>query len=144
MAIDRKNSEGYADSTAYQALTNVERSERETRKAAFRPLVYVCSAYSGDVERNSENARRYSRFAVEAGAIPVAMHLLLPQFMDDEDLYERELAMHFNYVMLGKCDELWVFGSTVTDGMAREIGIARKRRIPIKHFNFRYEEAQEI
>ena len=29
------------------------------------PVVYICSRYSGDVERNTELARQYSRLAVE-------------------------------------------------------------------------------
>jgi hypothetical protein len=55
--------------------------------------------------------------------------------MDDTNELERELAMHFNYVLLGKCTELWVFGGIVSRGMAREIGLARKRRMKIKWFD---------
>ena len=31
------------------------------------PVVYICSPYSGDVERNTEMARRYSRYAIDNG-----------------------------------------------------------------------------
>ena len=75
MSISYLNAERYADPTAYQALTNIERAE----KRQFRPLVYVCSPYSGDVEANTEAARRYCRFAVDKGYIPVAPHLLYPR-----------------------------------------------------------------
>ena len=55
--ISKKNIEGYPDPTAYEALTNIE---REAQKAfAFRPVVYICSPLSGDVEANQEAARRY-------------------------------------------------------------------------------------
>lgn len=65
MAIDKFNSEGYYDPVVYEALTKIEKEERAARKAAaFRPMVYVCSPYSGDVKRNTANARIYSRFAV--------------------------------------------------------------------------------
>ena len=30
----------------------------------YRPVVYVCSPYSGNVEENVQNARRYCRFAL--------------------------------------------------------------------------------
>ena len=44
------NSEGYYDPVVYEALTKVEREEREARKkAAYRPLVYICSPYAGDI-----------------------------------------------------------------------------------------------
>ena len=67
MSIDMKNAEGYQDPTAYEALTLVENEHRALR--AFRPIVYICSPYAGDVDRNVAAARRYSRFAVETGYI---------------------------------------------------------------------------
>ena len=59
MSINKFNSEGYYDPTTYEALTNIEKEERALR--AFRPIVYICSPYAGDVEVNVENARKYSR-----------------------------------------------------------------------------------
>ena len=70
------NSEGYYDPVVYEALTKIEREEREARrKAAYRPLVYICSPYAGDVEKNTFRARAFSRFAVEKKYIPIAPHL---------------------------------------------------------------------
>ena len=43
--------------------------------------------------------------------------------------------MHFNYVLLGKCNELWVFGDVISKGMAHEIGIAKKRQQTIRWFD---------
>ena len=49
--MDKFNSEGYIDLTAYEALLKIEQEERAARKAAnFRPLVYICSPYSGNIE----------------------------------------------------------------------------------------------
>ena len=56
MNIDKRNSEGYYDPTSFDALTNVAKAEKQS---AFRPLVYICSPFSGDTERNSEQARKY-------------------------------------------------------------------------------------
>ena len=81
MSIDKRNSEGYPDPTAYEALSLIEKEERALR--AFRPIVYICSPYAGDIEKNVKAARVYSRFAVDRGFIPIAPHLLFPQFMDD-------------------------------------------------------------
>ena len=80
--INRFNAAGYPDPTAYEALTRVE---AELHLSAFRPIVYICSPYAGDVESNTAAARRYSRFSVEAGYIPIAPHLLFPQFLNDDD-----------------------------------------------------------
>ena len=142
MGIDKYNAEGYDDPTIYNALTNIHRDEMAAdKKAAYRPLVYICSHYAGDTVRNVANARKYSRFAFEQKAIPIAAHLLFPQFMDDDKSAERQAAMHFNYVLLGKCEELWVFGDTISDGMAHEIGIAKKRRQKIRYFS---DECKEV
>lgn len=138
--MDKFNSEGYADLTAYEALLKIEQEERAARKAAnFRPLVYICSPYSGNVEFNANNARIYSRFAVAKGAIPIAPHLLFPQFMSEE--HERSLALFMGCVLLGKCKEVWVFGSVMSDGMKGEVAKADKMGKVIRYFN---EELEEI
>ena len=61
------NHEGYPDPTVFAAFNNIE---AELRKARFRPIVYVCSPYSGDINANILNARRYCRFAVDSGSSP--------------------------------------------------------------------------
>ena len=109
----------------------------------YRPLVYVASAYSGDVTTNTEKAKQYCRFAMEQGQIPLAPHLMFPQFMNDDDSAERELAIFMDVILLGKCDELWVFGDSISEGMSVEIDVAKKRRQPIRYFNSNMEEVSE-
>jgi hypothetical protein len=134
MSIDKKNKEGYPDPTAYEALTLVHKEEKK-KSRPYRPLVFICSPLAGDVERNLENARQYSRFAVDQGAIPFAPHLLFPQFMDDGNKSQRELGIFFGMVLLGKCDEMWVFGGSPSHGMKLEIAKAQKRGLPIRYFS---------
>lgn len=141
------NAERYLDLTAYEAIRNTEREKAAAKAAdfrtsdAYRPLVYVCSPFAGDVENNTVNARRYSRFALERMAIPMTPHLLYPQFMDDNDPAERHLACHkINYVLIGLCAEIWVFGSRISKGMEFEIRTARKRNMTIRYFTEGLEE----
>lgn len=117
------NRSGCKDHTPYKAIKSIERK--------YYPLVYICSPFSGDVETNIKRAREYSRFCLDKGNIPLAPHLLFPQFMNDEK--ERKLAMHFNYVLLGKCEEIWVFGDYISLGMKDEIRIAEKRKMKIRY-----------
>ena len=138
MSINKFNSEGYYDPTTYEALTNIEKEERALR--AFRPIVYICSPYAGEVAANVENARRYSRFAGDAGYMPIAPHLLFPQFLSEET--ERELAIFMDLVLLGKCEQLWVFGGEVSDGMRREIGKAKQKNMTIRYFTEDMEETE--
>lgn len=147
MSISKYNSEGYYDPTTYEALKNIEKEELKMaglyKPDEFRPLVYICSPYRGDTEKNTEKARKYSRFAVESKAIPMTPHLLYPQFMDDSNPEERYLATHIiNYVLIGKCQEMWVFGEDISEGMGREIALAEKRRMKIRYFTETMEEAK--
>ena len=122
------NNEGYADPTAYEALNRIQREEK---KSKYRPMVYICSPFSsGDISENIENARKYSRYAVDNHCIPFAPHLLFPQFMNEEK--ERSLTMFMNRVLLGKCDELWVFGRIYSSGMKKEMKWARQKKMTIK------------
>lgn len=139
MAISKYNSEGYYAPTAYEALSKVEAEER---KARYRPLVYICSPYSGNVEFNVTNARIYCRFALNNNCIPIAPHLLFPQFMNDEKPADRELAMFMNMVLLCKCDELWVFGNVISKGMGQEIEKAEKRKMKIRYFQYELKEVE--
>lgn len=134
MSVSRFNSEGYHDPVVYEAFTNMEKEQRAAVRAAsaYRPLVYICSPYAGDVEVNVENARKYSRFAVENMAIPFAPHLLMPQYMDEAA--ERELVLRMGIIFLSKCEQLWVFGECVSDGMAYEIRKAAGMGKMIRYF----------
>ena len=140
MGISKYNSEGYHDPTVYEALSHIEKEEKAVRRV-YRPLVYICSPYAGDVKQNVNMARVYSRFAVKNTCIPLAPHLLYPQFMDDGSPAERELALFMGLVLLTKCEQVWVFGGVISAGMAAEIAKAEKRKIPVRYFT---EELEEV
>ena len=139
MGISKYNSEGYHDPTVYEALSHIEKEEKAVRRV-YRPLVYICSPYAGDVKQNVNMARVYSRFAVKNTCIPLAPHLLYPQFMDDGILAERELALFMVMVLLTKCEQVWVFGSVISSGMRAEIAKAEKKNIPVRYFTEELEE----
>ena len=131
------NSEGYFSPTEYEAFTRIE---REQKAAAFRPVVYICSPYSGDTERNIENAKKYSRFAVDRNYLPITPHIYFTQFMDDDIPEERNTAIFMNRVLLSKCVELWVFGSVISRGMKGEIRRAKQKHMKIRYFTEELEE----
>lgn len=140
MSNDYHNSEGYPDPTAGEALSRIAANEKQYLRA-FRPIVYICSPYSGDVETNVAAARRYSRFAVDKGYIPIAPHLLFPQFLDDTNPPERELGLFFGNALMSKCAEVWVFGSYISAGMESEIKRAKWKDYRLRYFT---EEGQEV
>ena len=123
----KRNAEYYPDPTAYQAIRNVE-----PQRFPFMPVVYVCSPYAGDIEANVMKARRYCRYGTDRDRIPLAPHLLLPQFLDEKT--ERDLALFMDIALLSKCAELWVFGDVISIGMQKEIEYARRKRKLIRYF----------
>lgn len=138
MGINKYNAEGYFDPTAYEALNKIEEEARASN--SYRPVVYICSPLSGDIESNQLKARRYCRFAVASGYIPLAPHLFFPQFMDDSDPQERNLALFMDIVLLSKCSELWVFGERISKGMGIEIARAQRKSQTIRYFTDQCKE----
>ena len=111
-------------------MVSIEQEQRALR--AFRPIVYICSPFAGNIEANVADARRYSRFAVDEGYIPIAPHLLFPQFLNDADPQERELGLFFGNALMSKCSEVWVFGSRISSGMEAEINRAKWKKMCIR------------
>ena len=55
-------------------------------------LIYIASPYAGDIEKNVAFARRACRYAIHQGYIPIAVHLLYPQMLDDSDPQSESLV----------------------------------------------------
>ena len=100
--------------------------------------VYICAPLGGDVEGNLERVKRYTRYALMCGTAPV-VPLFYALCLNDDNQKEREIGLAAGLGMLWFCDELWVFGQTVTEGMKQEIQFC-------KHLNIktRYVSEKEI
>lgn len=136
MSSTRKS---YADPTADTAIGNIMREERRQKS---RPMVFICSPLAGAMEENLRNARRYCRYAIRQGAIPFAPHLFFTQFMDESDPGQRNLGIVCGLAILEKCNEMWVFGEHLSEGMHRELTHAMRSgmRIRIRYFDDRCNE----
>ena len=137
MNQDFYNASGCADPTAYEAIKNVSKKDR----VPFMPLIYICSPYSGDILKNREKAACYAQFVYESGCIPVTPHLLF-HFLSDDDPWERKVALHMDIVLMGKCQEVWVFGNKISAGMEKEIALAEKRRQTVRYFTDDFMEVR--
>lgn len=97
--------------------------------------VYICSPYSGDVEKNEMAAIRYCQYAIAKNRQPVASHLMYPRVLNDYDSKEREIGLSFGKTLLLDCSEVWVFGKEITYGMRGEIREAIRAHIPVVFIN---------
>lgn len=95
-------------------------------------LVYICSPYAGDIQENIKFARAACRHAMKQGCAPIAVHLLYPQLLDDAIPAEREHGIRMGLQVLAACDELWVCGERISQGMNFEIEEAKRLGIPMK------------
>ncbi len=87
--------------------------------------VFGCSSYRGDVKVNTENTRRYDRHIAVSGYCPVFLHLFFPQFLDDNDPEERIMGITLGVELIKVCDEVWIFGTRISKGMAYELEEAK-------------------
>ena len=110
-------------------------------RPAFRPLVYICSPFSGDIEGKKQKAAEFAFFAYKQGCIPLTPHLLFP-FMNDESREERALALHMDIVIMGKCQEVWVLSERITSGMSAEFEKATRRHQTVRYFNNDFVEVE--
>jgi hypothetical protein len=100
-------------------------------------LIYVCSPFRANETTTQEEHVNYARnscaFVVSTGNVPIAPHLLFPQFMDDSDPEQRALAIEMNKELIEMCDELWYFlemsGGFLSEGMKAELAYARELRL---------------
>lgn len=136
-----RNSEGYMDLVPHKAILNVKREKKTESKSAFRPLVYICAPFSGNIEGNKKKAAEFAHYAYKQGCIPITPHLLFP-FMNDESKQERELALHMDLVLMGKCQEVWVLSERITAGMSAEIEKAQRLRQAVRYFRNDFTEVE--
>lgn len=100
---------------------------------------YICSPLSGNISGNIENAKRYARYIFKCGMAPVIPHFYA-LVLNDEIPDERKLGMQAGLSLLWVCDEVWVFGDEITEGMKKEIIFAEKLNIKVKYIGKGIEE----
>lgn len=103
--------------------------------------VYICSPLGGDVEGNLNQVRRYTQYALKCGTAPVVPHFYA-LCLDDNNPEEREIGMAAGISLLCFCDELWIFGDKVTDGMKAEIQFCKSLNMQTR--KIRDEEINEV
>ena len=147
--MEQKRRPYYADPTANAAIGKVMKEYKQQQKIIsnrqyeirHRPKVYIVSRYAGDVKTNIKNARRYCRFAVAKLKNPLASHLLYPQFLNDNKEQEREIGLQYGLALLKLCDEVWCFGTEISEGMEKEIAAAGRQNKRVRYFT---EDLEEI
>ena len=82
--------------------------------------VYICAPLGGNVDKNLQKVKDYTRYALMCGAAPVVPHFYA-LCLNDRNPKEREIGMMAGLSLLWFCDEMWIFGDEETKGMKSEI-----------------------
>lgn len=114
------------------------------KAAATAPKkIFVCSPYrptskteecrKDELMANINRAKTACRILTTLGFLPMAPHLYFTQFLKDEDAQVRNTGMKLGMRWLEDADELWVFGNTISEGMAAEIEKAHELNKPVRN-----------
>lgn len=96
-------------------------------------VIYVASPYAGDIENNVRYAQEACKAVLSIDAYPYAPHLYITNILRDDVPEEREAGLNAGLAFLARCDELWVFGARISNGMAGEIKEAERLGMPIRY-----------
>ena len=103
--------------------------------------VYICSPLRGNIPENLEKVKRYTTFALRCGTAPVVPHFYA-YCLNDNDPKDRKTGLAAGMSLLWFCDEIWVFGDVVSEGMAAEIDKAKRMRKKIRYFTDDLQEKE--
>lgn len=92
--------------------------------------VYICAPLGGDIATNLKKAERYAKYAFMCGTTPVIPHFYA-LILNDDNPREREIGRKAGISLLWLCDEIWVFGETISVGMEAEIRFCKNLNIRI-------------
>ena len=99
-------------------------------------LVYICSPLRGDgafgtsTEQNIKRAHEYCAYAADCDVIPLAPHTIFTNYLDDKNPEQRRQGLNMGLKLLKRCDEMWIMGGVLSEGMKGEIALAEKKNIP--------------
>lgn len=97
-----------------------------------RKIIYICSPCRGNVAVNVGWAKLYTELVLRSGHTPITPHAFYTEYLDDDNPTDRATGLAAGLSLLHRCDEVWIFGNTITAGMQSEINLAYTLDIPVR------------
>jgi hypothetical protein len=94
-----------------------------------RPLAYITAAWSGDRNKDTEQAAKYCRAAYEAGFSPLCPLLYLPLFLNNAIPEEHKSGVDIGRDLLRRSHVLVVCGGGVDEDVKNDIATAGRLNI---------------
>lgn len=111
------------------------------RPAADRPRVAICSPFRARPGESLAQHRLWAqclcRLAYEEGCWPIAPHLDMPQWLDDDTPAERADALAVSTAAMAHVAGVYAFTPTVpSPGMIAELAAARRHGRPVRRVTY--------
>lgn len=94
--------------------------------------VYICSQMRGKIVENRRKAKMYAKMVYRRGCLPIAVQFYLEEATGlSEKKGDRKELLELGKEFVKVCDEVWVFGDVISEGMKGEIELAEELKIPV-------------
>lgn len=97
--------------------------------------VFIISNFKGDIEANIKKALYYGQIVIGTGRIPVVPYLYFKQFLNENNPNEKMKIVDMGLELMEDCDEVYLMGFDITEGMEFELDYARGLRIPVSLYD---------
>jgi hypothetical protein len=89
-------------------------------------VVYMAHPVSGNVEENLARARRWVRWIYDhyPNVVVLAHWIVDCEVLDDANPAHREKGLAHDFAIIRRCDEIWLVGGRVSEGMGLESAYA--------------------
>ena len=94
--------------------------------------IYICSPYRNNPEYNTKVALKAAEAVTMIKCMPVVPHIYFTRFLDENIPEQRNFGISCGIELMKSCDELWIIGTRLTEGMMLELSTARELEIPVK------------
>lgn len=119
---------GCKEPVAPEKAGSRSRPRYKKRKVEAMKRIFVCSPFREYEVIGTDLAKHLCKIIANAGHAPFAPHLLYPQFLNDNDLKQRDSGIQCGLAFLDVCDELWLYTRNgISKGMRHEIQYAQSR-----------------
>lgn len=90
--------------------------------------IYVCAPWR---DPNSIlQFKQISNKIIQMGHNPICWAVMYSSLLDFTDYKDRDRAATMGFMLMGACDEMWVFGAK-TPSMLQELELAAEKNIPV-------------
>ena len=96
--------------------------------------VYIAHALSGAWAEGVNAAKEYALQAAILGYMPIVPYVLMDGILDDTNEDDRILGMTLDLEQLKECDEIWLCGRIISEGMGKERDLAASLNLWEKRF----------